>query len=83
MWQCSRNEPALNYDTDFDIDNITDLCRFKTIITGFANDAGAKDVEIALLLKHLSNIQWTFEMSLINCETNLTLLKMISKLHCF
>ena len=75
LWQYSRNEPALNDDNivDFDGDNVTDPFRFKSILTRNTNDAGAKDVETALLLKHLSNIWRTFEMPFINCETNLTL----------
>ena len=32
---------------------------------------GAKDVEIMVPLKYLSNFWRTFEMSLINCEINL------------
>ena len=75
LWQYSRNEPALN-DTnivDFDGD-ITDPFRFKAKITGTTNDAGPEDVEVALLLRHLSNIRRTFEMPLINCESNVILI---------
>ena len=75
LWQYSRNEPALSGGNivDFDGDNITDPFRFKAVITGTTNEVGAKDAEVALLLKHLSNIWRTFEISLINCETNLIL----------
>ena len=36
-------------------------------------DGNAKDVEIAVLLKYLSNFWRTREMRLINCEINLIL----------
>ena len=76
LWQYSRNEPALNDSNivDFDGDNITDPFRFKAKITGTTNDAGPEDVEVALLLRHLSNIRRTFEMPLINCESNVILI---------
>ena len=38
-----------------------------------ANKAGKKYVEIAVLLKHLSNFWRTLDMSFINCEVSLTL----------
>ena len=75
MWQYFRNEPALNDDNiiDFDGDNIADPFRFKPIVTGTTNNVGAKDLEIALLLKCLGNFRRIFEMLVINCETHLIL----------
>ena len=40
--------------------------------TGKAND-GTNDVELMVLLKHLSNFWKTIEISLINCKINLIL----------
>ena len=62
-----RDEP--NY-------NLTDSASFKSKIKIKGNtpvDGNAKDVEIAIPLKYLSNFWRTLEMPLINCEINLTL----------
>ena len=41
--------------------------------TGKAGAGGTNDVELMVLLKHLSNFWKTIEMSLINCKINLIL----------
>ena len=53
--------------------NTTDSFIFKEKITGYTEDDGAKDVEIMVPLKYLSNFWKTLEMTLINCEVNLIL----------
>ena len=42
--------------------------KFKQKITEQTENGGAKDVEIMVLLKYLSNFWRTLEMHLINCE---------------
>ena len=62
------------YYKDYPHDDITQAESFKskTKITGKSPAAGnAKNVEIILPLKYLSNFWRTFEMPLINCEVNL------------
>ena len=53
--------------------NTTNSFKFKVKITGQTGDDGAKDVEIMVPLKYLSNFWRTLEMPLINCEVNLIL----------
>ena len=55
------------------MNNVTDSFKFKAKITGQTEDDGAKDVEIIVPLKYLSNFWRTLEMPLINCELNLIL----------
>ena len=67
LWQYFRDEPN---------DNLADSESFKSKIkiTGKTpNNNNAKDVEIMVSLKYLSNFWRTFEMPLINCEVNLIL----------
>ena len=55
-------------------DNLADSSfKSKLKITGNASAYGTKDVDITVLLKHLSNFWRTLEMPLINCEVNLIL----------
>ena len=71
MWQYYRDEPG-----EADNAAIADSKSFKSKvkIAGKNHDAGnTKDVEIAVLLKYLSNFLRPFKMSLINCEINFIL----------
>ena len=66
LWQYYRDDPN---------DNITksESFRFKIKRAGKTPAAGnIKDVEIAVLLKYLSNFWRTLEILLINCEINLS-----------
>ena len=77
LWQYCKDIPARNANTDetiaFDANNIADSFKFKAKITGQSGNDGAKDVEIMVPLKYLSNFWRTLEMPLINCEVNLIL----------
>ena len=67
LWQYYKDDPN---------DNLTDSESFKSKvkITGNTPEVGnAKDVEIIVPLKYLSNFWRTLEMPLINCEVNLIL----------
>ena len=67
LWQYFRDDPN---------DNLADSESFKSKIkiTGKTpNNNNAKNVEIMVPLKYLSNFWRTLEMSLINCEVNLIL----------
>ena len=67
LWQYYRDEPN---------DNLANSQSFKSKvkITGKTPaDGNEKDVEIALLLKYLSNIWQSLEIPTINCEVNLIL----------
>ena len=66
LWQYYKDDPN---------DNITQSESFKSKIkiTGKTSAAGnTKDVDIIVPLKYLSNFWRTLEMSLINCEVNLS-----------
>ena len=76
-WHYYRDKPFLNANgdiTDFSADsNNCALFKFKTKIAGrIEENQDTKNVKIRVPLKHLSNIWRTLEMSLFNCETNLT-----------
>ena len=47
--------------------------KFKSILLGNTNNTGIIKLELAALLKHLSNFGKTLEMALINCKINLIL----------
>ena len=67
VWQYYRDEPN---------DNLADSksSKSKIKITGNTpNNGNEKDVDIMVPLKYLSNFWRTLEMTLINCEVNLTL----------
>ena len=67
LWQYYKDDPN---------DNVADSESFnsKVKIMGKTPEAGnAKDVEIIVPLKYLSNLWRTLEMPLINCEVNLIL----------
>ena len=75
--QYYRDEPAL---TDsgaivefFASDNSVLFTIKKKQKTGKAAANGRKDTETIVSLKYLNNFWSTFEMTLINCETNLIL----------
>ena len=70
------SESLSQYYKDDPNDNLTDSESFKSKvkITGNTpNNGNAKDVEIFVPLKYLSNFWRTLEMPLINCEVNLIL----------
>ena len=74
--QYCKDIPAPNANdeiTHFTEGNLTDSFNFKVKITGRTGSGGAKDVEIIVPLKYLSNFWRTLEMPLINCEVNLIL----------
>ena len=77
LWQYCRDEPGLatNGDiTDFNTDNAdTNSFIIKEKITGQTGINGAKNVEIMVPLKYLSNFWRTLEMPLINYEISLDL----------
>ena len=58
---------------NFHAANNSALFKFKQKITGVTGGNGAKNVEIIVPLKYLSNFGRTLEMLLINCEINLIL----------
>ena len=53
--------------------NLTDSFNFKVKMTGQTGNNGAKNVEIMVPLKYLSNFWRNLEMSFINCEITLLL----------
>ena len=63
LWQYYKDDPN---------DNLTDSKSFKSKVKTTGNTP-AKDVEIIVPLKYLSNFWRTLEMPLINCEVNLIL----------
>ena len=74
LWQYCKNIPAVdnnNASVNFTDNNLIDLFNFNVKITGQTGDDGTKNVEIMVLLKHLSNFWRTLEMLLINCKINL------------
>ena len=76
LWQYCKDIPARNNNneiTEFTGGNTTDSFNFKAKITGRTENGGAKNVEIMVPLKYLSNFWRTLEMPLINCEVNLNL----------
>ena len=76
LWQYCKDIPARNANGDIAIfaeNNTTDSFKSKAKITGQTGNNGAKDVEIMVPLKYLSNFWRTLEMPLINCEVNLIL----------
>ena len=77
LWQYCKDIPAVNNDGNiaiFNEANATDSFNSKAKITGQIDDDGEIDnVEIMIPLKHLNNFWRIFEMSLINCESNLIL----------
>ena len=76
LWQYRKDIPARDNNDElaaFDANNLTDSLKFKAKITGETGNDGAKDVEIMVPLKYLSNFGRTLEMPLINCEVNIVL----------
>ena len=75
LWQYCKEIPAINNKgaiINFDRTNATDSFNFKTKITGQTNDDGINNVEVMVPLECLSNFWRTLEMSLINCEVELS-----------
>ena len=76
LWQYTKDRPAAdnnNAIVNFTNNNLTGSFNFKVKMTGQTGNNGTKNVEIMVLLKHLSNFWRTLEMPLINCEINLLL----------
>ena len=76
LWQYCKDVPAPNNNNNivvFTENNTTDSFKFEAKITGQTGNNGAKNVEIMVPLKYLSNFWRTLEMPLINCEVNLIL----------
>ena len=77
LWQYCKEIPAVNNKgniIDFINTNTTHSFKFKTKITGQANNDGEiNGIEIMVPLKYLSNFWRTLEISLINCEVELIL----------
>ena len=74
LWQYFKDTPAVNNAgniVDFTTNNTTDSLKFKTKITGQANDGEISGIEIMVPLKYLRNFRRTLEMSLNNCEVEL------------
>ena len=65
LWQYYKDDPNNNIEN-------SESFKYKIKITGKTpNNGNAKDVEIIVPLKYLSNFWRTLEMPLINCEVNL------------
>ena len=62
-----------NAIVNFAEDNLTDSFNFKAKLTGQTGNNGAKNTEIIVPQKYLSNFWRNIEMPLINCEINLIL----------
>ena len=77
LWQYYRDELTLDNNNniiDFPANNNNSASfKFKQQIIGQTGNGGAKDVEIMVPLKYLSNFWRTPEMPLINCEISLQL----------
>ena len=76
LWKYCRDVAAVNDDgaiTDFTEANAIDSFDLKVKLTSQTGSNGAKNVEILVPLKHLSNVWRTLEMPLINCEVTLDL----------
>ena len=72
LWKYYRDEPnsGAEGNINYSIKNSKSL-NHKTMITGrLAGNDTEKEVEIVVLLKHLSNFWRTLDISLINCEIN-------------
>ena len=77
MYQYCRYQLALSGDGEIDAftaaNAITYSFKIKEKITNETGDDGTNNVEIMVLLKYLSNLWGTLEMTLINCKINLDL----------
>ena len=77
LWQYTKDILAVdnnnNATVNFTNNNLTDSFNFKVKMTGQTGNNGAKNVEIMVPLKYLSNFWRTLEMPLINCEITLLL----------
>ena len=76
LWQYCEDIPAVdnnNAIVNFAEKKLTDSFNFKVKMTGQTGDDGAKNVEIKVPLKYLSNFWRALEIALINCEINLIL----------
>ena len=77
LWQQYRDESVLDNNNniiDFPVNNNnSNLFKFKQQATWQTGNGGAKDVEMKVPLKYLSNFQRTLEMPIYNCEISLHL----------
>ena len=77
LWRYFKDEQALDNSNNFLANNNTIIIIRRKIvkqqITGQTGNSNAKDVEMMVPLKYLSNFWRTLEMPLINCENNLQL----------
>ena len=74
LWQYYRDELFLDaYDVIANFPAANNNNALFKIKQKIAVSGGTKDAEIMVLLKYLSNFWRTLEMTLINCEINLTL----------
>ena len=75
LWNYYRDEPNSGADGDINCSiRGSKSFNYKTNITGrLKGNNTEKEVEIAMLLKHLSNFWKTLDIPLINCEINLIL----------
>ena len=72
LWQCYRDQAALNNGVIANFPDNNASLKFKQKITGETGDDSRKDVKIMVPLKYLSN-SWTLRtlaMPLINCKIN-------------
>ena len=71
LWQYCRDKSVINNGNigGFNANNATtNLFKLKEKIKGETGNNGAKDVEIMVPLKYVSNFWRTLQMLLINCE---------------
>ena len=76
LWQYYKNIPAVdnNYAiVNFAVNNLTDSFNFKVKMVGQTGDDGAKNVEIMIPLKYVSNFWRTLQITLNNCKIYLIL----------
>ena len=72
-WQLYRDKPSLNANGF--INNFPGTCpsfKFKQKIADGTDAHGTKDVEIIVLLKHLSNFCRNLEMRSVNCKAKIS-----------
>ena len=76
LCQYCKNIPTVNNNNavvDCTNNNLTDSFNFKVKVASQTGNDGAKNVEIMVPIKYLSNFSRTLKIPLINCEVNLIL----------
>ena len=74
VWQYYRDELFVNNNgiiIDVPDDTGNASFKFKQKLTSQTRNDGTKDVQIMVVLKHLSNFWKALEMPLLNCEINI------------